>query len=125
MIRSRLLLCLITVSLLMFGCSEEKKEPVAPKQEAPPLPVDVITVNKEQVPLWFEFTGKTEASKRVEVRARVAGRLENILFREGDYVEEGETMFELEKDSFEASLTQAKAARKHVLPALSKVERVQ
>jgi RND family efflux transporter MFP subunit len=110
MTRSPLLLCLITVSLLMFGCSEEKKEPVAQKQEAPPLPVDVITVNMEKVPLWFEFTGKTEATKRVEVRARVAGRLEKILFLEGDYVEKGEILFELEKDSFEASLAQAKAA---------------
>jgi RND family efflux transporter MFP subunit len=123
MIRRRLLLCLITVSLLMFGCSEEKKEPVAPKQEAPPFPVDVITVNKEQVPLWFEFTGKTEATKRVEVRARVAGRLDNILFREGDYVEEGEILFELEKDSFEASLAQAKAALQRDRATLSLAEK--
>jgi len=123
MIQSRLLLCLITVSLLMFGCSEEKKEPVAPKQEVPPLPVDVITVNKEQVPLWFEFTGKTEATKRVEVRARVAGRLDNILFLEGDYVEEGETLFELEKDSFEASLAQAKAALQRDRATLSLAEK--
>ncbi|MEJ2058428.1 MAG: efflux RND transporter periplasmic adaptor subunit, partial [Desulfofustis sp.] len=75
----------------------------------PPLPVEFITVGQESVPLWISFTGRTEATKRVEVRARVAGRLEEVLFTEGDYVEEGETLFVIEKDTYEAALDQANA----------------
>jgi RND family efflux transporter MFP subunit len=66
-------------------------------------------VSDESLPLWISFTGRTEATKRVEVRARVAGRLDQVLFTEGDYVNEGDTLFVIEKDSYEAALAQARA----------------
>lgn len=105
-----LVLASLTV-LFIQGCSEEKKNDQIPQQakEIPPLPVEVITVNKESVPIWLEYTGKTEATKRIEVRARVAGRLENVLFTEGDLVEKDQKLFEIEKYSYEAALDQAKA----------------
>ena len=95
--------------VLLSGCSEEKKEEVATVQAPPPLPVETITVNKKKVPIWVEYTGKTEASKRVDVTARVSGRLEQVLFKEGDYIEKGETLFVIERDSFEAAFAEAKA----------------
>ncbi len=96
-------------ALLLPACSEEPQEVATEKKEPPPLPVEVITVHKEPVPIWISFTGKTEATKRVEVRARVAGRLDQVLFTEGDYVEEGTPLFILEKDTYEAALEQAQA----------------
>jgi len=110
MIRIRLLLVCLSVVLVILSCSEEKKEVAPQAQEPPPLPVEVITVTNEKVPIWLEYTGKTEATKRVEVRARVSGRLDEVLFQEGDYVEEGQTIFILEKDTYEAALALAKAA---------------
>jgi RND family efflux transporter MFP subunit len=106
----RLLFCLALATLLP-GCSEEKQETATQPQEPPPLPVETILVKKEKVPLWLEYTGKTEAKKRVEVRARVQGRLEQILFEEGDWVEEGQPLFLLEEDTYIAALEQAKAER--------------
>ena len=91
----RLLYCLALVFLLP-GCSEEPQETATQPQEPPALPVETIIVKKEKVPLWLEYTGKTEAKMRVEVRARVQGRLEQILFEEGDWVEEGQPLFLLE-----------------------------
>ncbi|THB78384.1 MAG: efflux RND transporter periplasmic adaptor subunit [Desulfobulbaceae bacterium] len=107
---TRYALLLLVLLLTITGCREEQPEMTAqaPK-EPPPLPVDVITVAKENVPIWIEYTGKTEASKRIEVRARVSGRLEAIFFNEGEYVEEGQKLFEIEKDSYEAALKQANA----------------
>ena len=99
----------LAASLLLFSCSEEPKEAVVEKQAPPPLPVEVIVVDKESVPLWVSFTGRTEATRRVEVQARVAGRLEEVLFTEGDFVEQGETLFIIEKDTYEAALAQAQA----------------
>ena len=108
----RFLLCIcLAVGLFLAACSEDKQEAVVEKKEPPPLPVEVITVNKEAVPIWINFTGKTEATKRVDVRARVAGRLDQVLFTEGDYVEEGKTLFVLEKNTYQAALDQARAQR--------------
>lgn len=110
MINRRLLFCL-ALAIALSGCSEDQQEVATQPQEPPPLPVEVIEVNNERVPLWLEYTGKTEASKRVEVRARVAGRLEQILFEEGDIVEEGQVLFTLERDTYEAAVENARAQR--------------
>ena len=109
MLRLFTLVC-VAASLFLSSCSEEKKdEAEAEKKAPPPLAVEVISVNNESVPLWISFTGRTEATKRVEVRARVSGRLDQVLFTEGDYVNEGDTLFVLEKDTYEAALAQAQA----------------
>lgn len=99
------------VLIVVGGCSEEDKtkQSSAQAQKRPPLAVETVTVKNEKIPVWIEYTGKTEASKRVEVRARVSGRLEKVFFREGEYVEKGQKLFELEKTSYEADLEQAKA----------------
>lgn len=111
MIRRYLIFVLVLVSSLLSGCSEEQQDVATQPKEIPPLPVEVIEVRNEKVPIWLEYTGKTEASQRVEVRARVSGRLEQILFQEGDYVKEGEVLFVLEEDAYEAALEQARAQR--------------
>ena len=113
MIRKSLLLLTTISFLFLTACSDEKKEQSAANQsppEPPPLPVEFFMVEQDDIPIWLEFTGKTEATKRVEIRARVAGRLEEILFKEGEYVEEGEELFKIEPDSYEATLEKAKAA---------------
>lgn len=118
MIRNKLFPLFIVASLFIGGCSEEKKEAAPEVKEVPPLPVETVTVNKEQVPIWLRYTGKTEATKRVEVRARVAGRLDQVLFQEGDYIEKGSILFVIEKDKYQAELDQARARRERDLATL-------
>jgi RND family efflux transporter MFP subunit len=105
-----LALVLLAITLLT-GCSGEEKDAKKKQQaqEIPPLPVEFINVQNEKIPIWIEYTGKTEATKRVEVRARVAGRLEKALFTEGDLVEKGQKLFEIEKTAYLAASDQAKA----------------
>jgi len=108
-----LIICLMAI-LLSFpttGFTKKQKE-TKTRATAPALPVDVIVVKKEPIPIWLEFTGKTEASKRIEVRARVTGILEKVLFQEGAFVEKGEPLFEIEKNSYLDDLHQAQARRK-------------
>lgn len=106
-----------TIMLLVFGffilsgCSEEKKKQPTERPAPPPIPVNVVTAAKENVPIWIEYTGKTEASQRVEVRARVSGKLEEILFNEGDQVDKGQKLFVIEKSSYKAAVTQARAKK--------------
>ncbi len=79
------------------------------------------------MPIWFEHTGKTEASQRIEVRARVSGVLEGIHFEDGDLVEKGQKLFTIEKAGYQATLDQALAMveqhRANLKLAVSDVER--
>jgi RND family efflux transporter MFP subunit len=104
-----LLAAIFTITLT--GCSDSKKDQQAAPPEPPPIPVEMIVVKKEPMPIWQEYTGKTEASKRIEVRARVAGILEKVLFTEGTFVEKGQKLFEIQKDTYEQALQQARAKR--------------
>ena len=105
-------MALVVAGCFLFsGCSEDKKKQQVERPAPPPIPVNVVTAAIENVPIWIEYTGKTEASQRVEVRARVAGKLEEILFNEGDQVEKGQKLFVIEKSSYEAAVVQARAKK--------------
>src|SRR5690606_10109787 len=55
-------------------------EPAAPQQA---IPVEVVTVRREDVPIALRFLGQTEGAQVVEIRARVAGYLQERFFTEG------------------------------------------
>ncbi|QFU14795.1 efflux RND transporter periplasmic adaptor subunit [Microvirga thermotolerans] len=81
-------------------------------QGSPPPAVSVGTLNAELKPVSksVEFVGRIEAPERVEVRARVKGYLEDVLFKEGDSVKEGDPLYRIEQGLFEADVQQAQGA---------------
>ncbi len=108
--KSQFLTLCFGIFFTLSACSTDKKDAEqTPPQAPPPLPVETVTVQKEAVPIWLEYTGKTVATQRIEVRARVSGILEKILFEDGDYVEKGQQLFTIEKTSYQAALDQALA----------------
>lgn len=111
MVFRRIMLLLVTGCFTLSGCNGDKKEQQETRPAPPPISVNVVTAAIENVPIWIEYTGKTEASQRVEVRARVAGKLEEILFSEGDHVAKGQKLFVIEKSSYEAAVAQANARK--------------
>jgi multidrug efflux system membrane fusion protein len=88
------------------GCS--KSTPPA----QPPKPLNVFFVLPEEriVTEEEEFTGRTEATERIEVRARVSGYLEQVSFEEGRRVEAGQTLFRIDARPFQAEEQRAAAA---------------
>jgi multidrug efflux system membrane fusion protein len=89
---------LIGCVLSSAGC--KSGDSVAVEQPTPRVTVaDVIT---QEIIDTDEYTGSTEASETVEVRARVFGFLKTIDFKDGDYVREGQTLFTIEPDEYEA-----------------------
>lgn len=93
---------MIGVSSLVAGCG---KEPVTLARQAPD--VTVMTVTARNTPVTFEFVAQTQSSREVEIRARVAGFLEKRLYTEGDLVKSGQTLFQMDRKPFEASLLSA------------------
>ncbi len=77
---------------------------VPPKQIAD---IKIEAVKKKDIPLNFEFIGRAEASKEVEIRSRVSGILEKRLYQEGSEVVVGERLFKIEEGKFSANLNSA------------------
>ena len=75
----------------------------------PPPQVTFVVIEPRPVPVTFDFVGVTEASKVVEVRARVRGFLETREFEEGAMIEEGTRLFQIDPKPFEADTEIAKA----------------
>ena len=77
-------------------------------QQATPT-VSVITAEKRPITESVRFVGRIQAIDRVDVRARVIGFLEEVLFQDGQQVKTGDALYRIEKGPFEASVQQAKA----------------
>jgi membrane fusion protein (multidrug efflux system) len=84
----------------------------ADAQQNAPASISVGTVVAERRPIAesLEFVGRVEAIDRVEVRARVTGYLEEVLFKEGDFVKAGTPLYRIEKGLFQAAVEQAQGA---------------
>lgn len=100
--------------------------PQAAAQQAAPDAIPVVTVLAETKPVseTKDFVGRIEAMERVEVRARVTGYLEAVLFKEGDLVKEGQPLYRIEQGLFKAAVEQAEGALASAKAAkkLAKVE---
>lgn len=95
------------LSALQLGCAENTEQAAAARAA---VPVTTATVTPRDVPVTFEFVGKTESSRRVEIRSRVEGFLEKRLYEEGSLVEEGQILFQMDRKPFEAQLEAERAA---------------
>jgi membrane fusion protein, multidrug efflux system len=91
-------LCLLAVS------------PGARSQQPTSIPVETILAERQPITRTTDFVGRVEAIERVEVRARVTGFLQKIAFKEGDLVKQGQVLYEIEPDSFQAAVLQARGA---------------
>jgi membrane fusion protein (multidrug efflux system) len=90
-------------------------------QSVPPASVPVGTVKAELKPVSRhpDFVGRVEAVNRVEIRARVKGFLEAVVFKEGDVVKEDDELYRIEKEMFEAAVQQANGALERSKAALA------
>ena len=75
-----------------------------------PMPVTVAKPLVKKITEWDEYTGRFEATNRVEIRARVSGFMESIHFKDGDLVNKGDLLFVIDPRPFEAQLDVAKAS---------------
>ena len=98
----------VTSAFLLAACNKGDTQQGA---AAPPaVPVSAVQVAPREVPVVFEAVGRTEGSREVQVRARVAGILEQQLYSEGDAVKAGAPLFRIERAPFEIDLQQQRAA---------------
>lgn len=103
---------------LLSGCSDRRQT-----VERPPLQVGTIVATPISTYRWAETFGQTEGVEEVEVRSQVSGVLRALHFKEGEWVKAGDTLFEIEKEPYEAALIQAHAQAKQAQANLVKAQR--
>ena len=102
---------LLVAAGLLLGPACSGKGDGAKHAAAPPAPaVGVTQVVQKTVPIYSEFVGQTAANQTVEVRARVQGVLEKVLFTEGAAVRKGQVLFQIQRSEYQARVLAAKAA---------------
>lgn len=95
------------IFLSLPGCKEKKQQV---QQQAPAPAVGVTKVVKKDVPFQLEVPAKITGSLEIQVRAQVSGILKSRTFAEGQYIHQGEKLFEIDPEQYQAALTRAKGS---------------
>jgi membrane fusion protein, multidrug efflux system len=102
------LLFLLAALAMASGCTNTA-------QTAPNLAVPVTVAKAEQktVPIELSAIGSGEAYSTISIKAQVNAVLEQVHFRQGDFVKKGDLLFTLDARPFQAALDQAEAGLAH------------
>ena len=108
-------LALALTSMGGAGCAQKK---AGGPGQMPMKPPDVTATKAIQKPVldYEEFTGRTEAMRTVVIRSRITGYLDDVFFKDGQEVQEGALLFQIDPrfskanlEAFEAAVVQAEA----------------
>ncbi|MBC8595016.1 efflux RND transporter periplasmic adaptor subunit [Oscillospiraceae bacterium N12] len=84
-----------------------------PRKALPDVPTVVVeAATKDDVEIYGEYVGRIRAQQFVEVRARVEGYLEQMLFAEGTYVNKNQVLFVINQEQYRAKADKARAQLK-------------
>ncbi len=98
---SRALSALSVLAVCFAACTKKASPPT------PPVPVTVGVVERRAVPFELTATGTVEPTQTVAILPQVSGPILRIGFREGDDVQKGQVLFQLDPRPFQAALAQA------------------
>lgn len=123
--KPRLLAGLGAAATLAFAAGCQRSQASATAAESLPPQIPVVRVLAQTTPDALPFTGRLDALHRVELRPRVTGHVAAIRYREGDLVQAGDVLFELDARPYRARRDQAAAefARATAVQALAHRER--
>ena len=106
----------VIIAVYWFVTREKETEPEAPI-------VSVTPAQQQDVEIYGEYVGRIRAQQFVEVRARVEGFLEQMLFAEGTHVKKNQVLFVINQDQYRAKVDKASAQLKKDEAQARKTER--
>ena len=115
----------IPIALALLSLAACGKSPDPGGSEAPPPEVNVAAVVEKKVQDWDDFTGRLEAVDTVEIRPRVSGYIDRVVFTEGKLVKEAELLFVIDPRPYQAERdrTAADVLRFKTTLDLARIER--
>ena len=109
----------LVAGLMLAGCSKDKAaDPAAGSKgaagaatfTAPPVPVEVLTVQTRDVQYSLTAVGSLQAQEVIRVPARVAGVIQDVAFHEGDWVTANRVLARIDPERYRLAATRAEAA---------------
>ena len=107
---------IVIIGIYWFLTREKTTEPEAPI-------VSVEPAQQQDVEIYGEYVGRIRAQQFVEVRARVEGFLEQMLFEEGTQVKRNQVLFIINQAQYQAKVDKARAQLKKDEATARKAER--
>lgn len=104
--KQALLLSVLCVTLAIAACGKSSQ----PAPEAPPVEVTAITLSATDAANLVSLPGRVQAVRTAEVRARVDGVVQRLLYTEGSDVAVGQRLFVIDPRDLETSVGSARAA---------------
>jgi len=109
---TKLLVGCAGIALAVFLIYRLRASATEPREAPAPraVPVQVATVEKRDLPIWLEGLGSVSAWQQVTVHTQVDGRLDAVLFNEGQIVHRGDVLAQIDPRPFQVQLQQAEGA---------------
>lgn len=98
-------LALGALPFVALGCHAESKA----QSKRPPVGVEVALVQTRDVPVRLRAIGAVEAVNTVNIIAQVTGLIQQVHFKEGDFVKKGDLLFSIDTRPYSTSLAAAQA----------------
>lgn len=83
----------------------------ASRAQPPAIPVSVAIAKRQDVPIYLSGLGTVQATFTVGIHSQVDGKLQDVLFKEGQHVKKGDVLAQIDPRLFQAALDQAKAKK--------------
>lgn len=107
---SQIGICSIVLGMFIFsGCNDTKGNSSQNISTMPPLKVATFQVKPNDISVFVEYPAKIKSMQQVNVVARVNGILEKKNFIEGNFVKEGELLYQIDSTRYEALMQEALA----------------
>lgn len=100
-----ILFSLPALTLLFASCGQKQNKPKA----LPPTPVYVTAAKIASATYYDQYQATVVALNSVELRSEVSGYITGIFFKEGDVVQKGKELYEIDRRKYEAAYQQATA----------------
>jgi len=104
--------------LALTGCFEKEQKKPAARGPRPPTAVAVVEVKAERLPFVTELPGRVAPLVSAEVRPRITGIVLRRAFEQGSTVKEGDLLYVIDPQPFQAKVASAKATLDSALAAL-------
>lgn len=92
-------------------------------QGPPPPTVTAVHPTLKEIVEWEIYTGRFVPVSQVDIRARVSGYLDSVLFEDGQIVEKGDLLFVIDQRPFKVALEEAEARVASAEASLNLAER--
>jgi RND family efflux transporter MFP subunit len=93
------------MTILFFSCASRKKDD--PMKAPPPPAVSAEIVERGKAVYYDEYPATVAALNQNELRAQVTGYITGIHFKDGQHVVQGQKLYDIDKQQYQASLDQA------------------